>query len=56
MKRTLIRVEELIDDVEARVQADGLRLKDACKVVADQWGMRKKDLYEAVVDARKASE
>ena len=49
-------VEELIDDVEARVQADGLRLKDACKVVADQWGMRKKDLYEAVVDARKASE
>ena len=49
-------VEDLIDDVEARVRADGLRLKDACKVVADQWGMRKKDLYEAVVDARKASE
>ena len=48
-------VEELIDDVEARVRVDGLRLKDACKAVADQWGMRKKDLYEAVVDARKAS-
>ena len=49
-------IDDLVDDVEARVRADGLRLKDACKVVAEQWGMKRRELYEAVLDTRKRSE
>src|SRR5690606_39721530 len=42
---------QLVDQVEQRTAA-GLRLKDAVAEVAGMFGVRKKELYEAVLAAR----
>lgn len=44
-------LEDLVDLVEERV-AGGERLKDACAAVAGGGGVTKRDLYQAVLDAR----
>ncbi|MGW1682199.1 16S rRNA (cytidine(1402)-2'-O)-methyltransferase [Saccharopolyspora sp. NPDC002376] len=43
---------ELVDQVEQRA-ADGMRLKDAVAEVAELSGVRKKELYDAVLAARR---
>lgn len=43
---------ELVDQVEQRA-ADGVRLKDAVAEIAELSGVRKKDLYDAVLTARR---
>lgn len=50
---TTVNPEDHVDEVEFRV-AGGERLKDACRVVAGTVGLAKhRDLYEAVIAARK---
>lgn len=50
---TAVNPEDHVDEVEFRV-AGGERLKDACRVVAGTVGLAKhRDLYEAVIAARK---
>ncbi|AKE41822.1 16S rRNA (cytidine(1402)-2'-O)-methyltransferase [Corynebacterium kutscheri] len=44
-------VSELVDEVEQLVTT-GQRLKDACSQVAKEYGVRKKELYDAVLKAR----
>lgn len=44
-------LEELVEYVEERV-ADGERLKDACAAVAEGSSVTKRELYQAVLDAR----
>lgn len=46
-------VEDLVEIVEERVAA-GERLKDACAVVSEGAAVTKRDLYQAVLDARAA--
>lgn len=48
---TATSIEELVDLVEERV-GEGERLKDACAVVATGTAVPKRDLYQAVLDAR----
>lgn len=48
-------LEDLIDYVEERVEA-GERLKDACSAVADGASVTKRELYQAVLDARADSD
>lgn len=43
---------DLVDVVERQV-SDGVRLKDACATVAAESGVSKRDLYEAVLAARR---
>ncbi|EYT64885.1 16S rRNA methyltransferase [Dietzia sp. UCD-THP] len=43
--------EDLVEIVEERVEA-GERLKDACAIVAEGSSLTKRELYQAVVDAR----
>lgn len=47
-----VPIEDLVDEVRARV-ADGERLKDVASQVAGTHGVSKKDLYDAVLAARK---
>ena len=50
---TTVNPEDHVDEVEFRI-AGGERLKDACRVVAGTVGLAKhRDLYEAVIAARK---
>ncbi len=46
-------VEDLVEIVEERVEA-GERLKDACAAVAEASTLTKRDLYQAVLNAREA--
>ncbi|WP_425577561.1 16S rRNA (cytidine(1402)-2'-O)-methyltransferase [Nocardia callitridis] len=46
---------DLVDEVEARIGA-GLRLKDACAEVAADHGVSRRELYDAVVGARREDE
>lgn len=48
-------LEDLVDYVEERV-ADGERLKDACAAVAEGSSVTKRELYQAVLDARSGSD
>ena len=48
-------LEDLIDYVEERVEA-GERLKDACSAVAEGAAVTKRELYQAVLDARADSD
>ena len=50
---TAASMEDLVEYVEERVEA-GERLKDACAAVAEGAGMAKRELYQAVLDARAA--
>ncbi|MER7010772.1 16S rRNA (cytidine(1402)-2'-O)-methyltransferase, partial [Saccharopolyspora sp. NPDC000359] len=43
---------DLVDQVEQRA-AEGVRLKDAVAEVADLAGVRKKELYDAVLESRR---
>src|SRR5699024_3615921 len=46
-----VAVEDLVEQVEEHVEA-GERLKDACAVVAEGAAVTKRELYQAVLDAR----
>ena len=48
-------IEDLVEVVEERVAA-GERLKDACAAVADAGPVTKRELYQAVLDARAETE
>lgn len=48
-------LEELVEYVEERVEA-GERLKDACSAVAEGAAVTKRELYQAVLDARAAED
>lgn len=50
---TAASMEDLVEYVEERVEA-GERLKDACAAVAEGAGIAKRELYQAVLDARAA--
>lgn len=50
-KKEVADVRELIDEVEALV-SDGMRLKEACAKMAEDYGVSKKVLYDAVLKAR----
>lgn len=50
-KKEVADVRELIDEVEALVSG-GMRLKEACAKMAEDYGVSKKVLYDAVLKAR----
>lgn len=48
----LVEVVDLVGAVEKEV-AQGVRLKDACKALAGRYGVSNRELYEAVLEARR---
>ncbi|AWB83011.1 16S rRNA (cytidine(1402)-2'-O)-methyltransferase [Corynebacterium yudongzhengii] len=50
-QETTLDIADLVENVEAQVAA-GVRLRDACKQAAAGTGVKKRELYDAVIHAR----